>query len=200
MTCRSGRCFVLFLLSSFVLAIESFGTHTRGEVYLKECKRRNCGKVHQQHYTSIVCCLIHQQIHASIINEEQNGRRIHKFAFVANPPIFNHLPPSWLSTRTFRSCDSTPNAWHLPCIISGQRETCQTFTLQCFGRPKRRQGRDIGEIEDDSCVTREVLQETWRRFRLLKWSCFHFLRTRVYRNTLEVKVSLLKYQKTPNFG
>ena len=71
------------------------------------------------------------------------------------------------SNHTFRSCDSTPNTWHLPCIISGQRETCQTFTLQCFGCPKRRQGRgEIGEIEDDGCITREVLQETWRIYRL----------------------------------
>ena len=69
----------------------------------------------------------------------------------------------FFESHTFRSCDSTPNTWHLPCIISGQRETCQTFTLQCFGCPKRRQGRgEIGEIEDDGCITREVLQETWR--------------------------------------
>ena len=57
MICGSCRCFVVFLLSSFVLAIENFGTNKRGEVYLKESKPRNCGKVHQQHYTSIVLLL-----------------------------------------------------------------------------------------------------------------------------------------------
>lgn len=95
----------------------------------------------------------------------------------------------FFESHTFRSCDSTPNTWHLPCIISGQCETCQTFTLQCFGCPKRRQGRgEIGEIEDDGCITREVLQETWRIDLSIrsdlpgknrgcpKWSFFHFLR------------------------
>ena len=49
--------FVVFLLGSFVLDIENFGTNKRGEVYLKESKIRKCGKVHQQHYTSIVLLL-----------------------------------------------------------------------------------------------------------------------------------------------
>lgn len=96
MTCsRSCRCFVVFLLGSLVLAIENFGTNKRGEVYLKESKIRKCGKVHQQHYTSIVL-LLNSSTNTRIYNQlRTKWNKIlpsipTKFVFLANPPIFNH--------------------------------------------------------------------------------------------------------------
>ena len=65
-------------------------------MYLKECKRRNCGKVHQQHYTSIVLLLIISPTDTRIYNQlRTKWNKIlpsiptNSF-FCINPPIFNH--------------------------------------------------------------------------------------------------------------